>query len=132
MTNQIQRRPWPIWLDVYDRCMKSLFPIWLERRGGIVVYENQTMDSSHLGDRTYMPAKFYAQEDEVLHDAPPRIGDVPSRFQEKVDHITLEEFGGELDKALACFVKEDEAGRPTSKSSNTSPRTSGKLGRCHP
>jgi hypothetical protein len=83
----------------------KLFPTWLKERSGIIVYENRMLDSSHLGDTTYMPARFYAIGDTVLHDAPKRIGDVPSRFQEKVDHITLEEFGGELDKALACFTE---------------------------
>lgn len=98
-------RPWKISAGSYGQCMR-LFPTWLKERGGIVVYENHMMDSSHFGDRSFMPAKYYAQEDDQLHDAPDRIGDVPSRFQEKTDHITLKEFGGELLKALACFEEE--------------------------
>jgi len=96
-------RPWTVALENYGRCMKDLFPMWLKERGGIVVYENHMMDSSHFGDKSFMPARFIAAEDDQLHEAPPRIGDVPSRFQERVDTITLEEFAGELDKALACF-----------------------------
>lgn len=99
-------RPWKIRSDAYQRCMTDLFPLWLKERGGVVVYENHMMDSSHFGDRSFMPAKFCAQEDNQLHDAPKRIGDVPSRLQEKVDHIKLEEFASELNRALACFVEE--------------------------
>lgn len=98
-------RPWKIAPGSYLQCMEKLFPMWLRERGGIVVYENHTMDSSHFGDRSFMPAKFYTKDDE-LHDAPQRIGDVPSRMQERVDHITLKEFGGELNRVLACFVEE--------------------------
>lgn len=104
MANRYTDRPWGISKDYYDYCMK-LFPIWLRERKGVVVYQNRMMGSSRLGDTTFTPARFYAEGDTQLHDAPMRLGDVPSRLQEKVDHITLEEFGGELDKALACFCK---------------------------
>jgi len=102
-------RPWPVARDRYYGCTRSLFPLWLKERGGIVVYENHMLDSSHLGDRTFMPAKYVAEEDNQLHDAPEEYrpnGGVPSMRQQKVDHIKLEEFAGELDAALRCF-KED-------------------------
>jgi hypothetical protein len=98
-------RPWPIDKENYERCVKGLFPQWLKERGGVVVYENHMMDSSQRGVLAFMPARFVAT-DNLMHDAPPRIGDVPSRFQERVDTVRLEEFAGELDKALACFKEE--------------------------
>lgn len=101
-------RPWPIHQETWDRCME-LFPKWLEERGGIVVYENHVFDSSSFGDRSYMPARFIA-EDNQMHDAPAEHrpnGGVPSMRQQKVDHIKLEEFDGDLDKALACFEKDE-------------------------
>jgi len=103
-------RPWKIPARNYHACIEELFPKWLKEREGVIVYENHMMDSSHFGERSFMPARYYAKEDEQLHDAPPRIGDVPSRFQEKVDHITLKEFGGDLDKTLACFMEEPSSG----------------------
>jgi len=102
-------RPWKVSPEVYQRCMRQLFPVWLKERGGVVVYENHMMDSSHLGDRSFMPAKYIAEEDNQLHDAPQELrpnGGVPSMRQQRVDHITLEEFANELDKALACFVED--------------------------
>jgi len=103
-------RPWEINADVWDRCM-MFFPNWLEKRGGIVIYENQNFDSSHFGDRSYMPARFIAEEDDELHDAPAEhfpdhgIG-MPSLRQQKVDHITYEEFNNDgVALMVACFVK---------------------------
>jgi hypothetical protein len=92
-------------------CIYDLFPKWLKERGGIVVYENHMMDSSRLGDRTYMPARYVASEDNQLHDAPEEYrpnGGLPSLRQQKVDKVTLGEFGGDLEQALACFRKEEE------------------------
>jgi hypothetical protein len=102
-------RPWPVKADIAYGCLKSLFPMWLRERGGIVVYENHMLDSSHLGERTYMPARYLAEEDNQLHDAPEEYrpnGGLPSLRQQKVDHIKLEDFGGDIDKALACFKEE--------------------------
>ena len=105
------KRPWTVAPHNWDVCMKDLFPRWLTSRGGIVVYENHVLDSSCLGDKTFMPARFLAQEDDQLHDAPDQYrpnGGLPSQRQQKVDTITLEEFEGSTDKALSCFVKEPE------------------------
>lgn len=98
-------RPWPVDKDNWNQCTCVLFPKWLKERGGVVVYENHMMDSSQRGMLSFMPARYMA-EDNQLHDAPPRIGDVPSRFQEKVDHIKLEDFDGDVVQALTCFQGE--------------------------
>ena len=82
--------------------------MWLKDRGGIIVYENHMLDSSSLGDKTFMPARYLA-EDDKMHDAPeehrPNCG-LPSLRQQKVDHIKLEDFGS-IDEALSCFEKEE-------------------------
>ena len=101
-----REKRWVIDREIWQRCM-DLFPTWLRERGGIAVYENHMMDSSECGSTSFMPARFYAKEVEGLQDAPPRIGDVPSRFKERVDHIQLEEFGGDVQKCIDyCFVQE--------------------------
>lgn len=76
-----------------------------------MVYENHVLDSSHLGDKAFMPARYIAREDNQLHDAPEELrpeGGLPSLRQQKVDHVKLEEFDGDVSKALACFVKEEK------------------------
>ena len=104
-----KNRPWGIASENYDRCIQTLFPMWLRDRGGVVVYENHVMDSSRLGDKTFMPARFVA-EDNQMHDAPeehrPNSG-VPSMRQQKVDHIKLEDFAG-VEDALQCFAQDSE------------------------
>ena len=100
-------RPWSVAPENYGRCITDLFPKWLKERGGVVVYENHVMDSSCLGDRTFMPARFIAEDDQ-MHDAPKEHrpnGGVPSMRQQKVDHIKLEDFTG-VEEALKCFVQE--------------------------
>jgi len=102
-------RPWSVTSENWDRCINDLFPRWLKERGGIVVYENHMLDSSHLGDKSFMPARYLAEEDNQLHDAPDEHrpnGGLPSLRQQKVDTIRLEEFDGDIEKALACFIKE--------------------------
>lgn len=101
------KRPWSLSPETYERCIKDLFPKWLKERGGIVVYENHVFDSSSLGDKTFMPARFLA-EDNQMHDAPEEHrpnGGVPSMRQQKVDHIKLEDFPS-VEAALECFTKE--------------------------
>jgi len=105
------QRPWTIAAGSWNLCMK-VFPTWLIERQGIVVYQNQVMDSSHLGDKSFMPARFIAEEDDQMHDAPdeffPDGGGLPSLRQQKVDHITIEEFDGDAEALIeACFVKGD-------------------------
>lgn len=98
-------RPWSVDSDIWYGC-KELFYLWLKERGGIIVYENHMMDSSHLGETTFMPARYLAEEDNQLHDAPEEYrpnGGLPSLRQQKVDHIKLEDFDGSVDKALECF-----------------------------
>jgi hypothetical protein len=99
-------RPWPVRGDIWFGT-KETFHLWLKERGGIVVYENHMMDSSHLGETTYMPARYLAEEDNQLHDAPEEYrpnGGLPSLRQQRVDHIRLEEFGGDEDRLLReCF-----------------------------
>jgi hypothetical protein len=102
------QRPWGINPEQWNEELKSLFSTWLKDRGGIVVYENQMFDSSAFGSRSYVPARYYAEGSSVLHPAPQWIGDLPSERQHKVDHITLEEFDGDVERLLAeCFTEED-------------------------
>lgn len=106
----MNNRPWTIAPENWDKCIKSLFPKWLKERGGICVYQNQTLDSSRLGDKTFVPAR-YEGEDGRLHDAPDEYrphGGLPSLRQQKVDHIKLEDFEGDIQSALKCFVREEE------------------------
>lgn len=102
-------RPYPVDSEKWERCTLDLFPKWLEERGGIVVYECHMLDSSHLGSRTYMPARYEA-EDGQMHDAPDEHrpnGGLPSLRQQKIDHIKLEDFGGDVGRCIAeCFVLE--------------------------
>ena len=101
-------RPWSVASENWDTCINVLFPLWLKQRGGIVVYENHVLDSSHCGDKTFMPAKYKGEDDE-MHDAPDEYrpnGGLPSLRQQKVDHIKPEDFGS-LEKALECFIKEE-------------------------
>ena len=111
-------RPWSINPTSYDACMKDLFPRWLRERGGVVVYQNQMFDSSSFGDTTFLP-KRYLSTDNQIHEAseqyyPDSIG-LPSLRQQKVDHVTLEEFGGDVEKALSCFAKGQEQSQTTTK-----------------
>ena len=102
-------RPWSVNPENWDQCM-HLFPKWLEERNGIVVYENHVLDSSSLGDKSFMPARYVAEEDNQLHDAPEEHrpnGGLPSLRQQKVDHIKLDEFDGDMEKALACFMQDE-------------------------
>ncbi len=102
-------RPWSVDKENWDQCIKNLFPMWLRDRGGIVVYENHMLDSSSLGARSFMPARYLA-EDNQMHDAPEEYrpnGGLPSLRQQKVDHIILEDFNGDVDEALVCFAVEE-------------------------
>lgn len=104
-------RPWSVAPENWDLCINDLFPMWLRERGGIVVYENHMLDSSSMGDKTFLPARYIAEEDNQLHDAPDEHrphGGLPSLRQQKVDTVTLDEFDGDMDKALACFVWKEE------------------------
>lgn len=114
MTTTMDKRPWPVDDEVWAQCMK-LFPKWLKERGGIVVYENHVLDSSQRGHTTFMPMRYQAKDD-TWHDAPARIGDVPSRFEERVDTIMVEQFGGDMDRCLsACFKYMPPAPPPKAK-----------------
>jgi len=100
------KRPWSVNPENWDQCM-SLFPKWLKERNGVVVYENHMLDSSHLGDKSFMPARFIAEDNE-MHDAPDEHrphGGLPSLRQQKVDHIKLEDFES-VEDALKCFVRD--------------------------
>lgn len=98
-------RPWKVAPENVIRC-RELFPKWLRERGGIAVYENHVLDSSHLGDVTYLPLRYQAENDQWV-DAPADEwrphGGLPSLRQQRVDTIKLEEFGGDVERALACF-----------------------------
>ena len=101
-------RPYPIDRNKWVGCTENLFPVWLRERGGIVVYENHMMDGSHMGEQTFMPARYIAAEDNQLHDAPEEYrpnGGLPSQRQQKIDHIKLEDFGGSIEAALECFIR---------------------------
>ena len=90
----LDRRPWMVHFEVADQC-RALFPKWLMERGGIIVYENHMMDSSHLGETTFMPSKFVAEEDDKLHWAPLENrpdGGLPSLRQQQVDLVELSDY----------------------------------------
>jgi hypothetical protein len=98
-------RPWEIDDLIWDDSVPLLMK-WLKERGGIVVYENHVLDSSQMGATSFLPSRYIAQDDNKMHDAPPRIGDVPSRFQERVDHVKVEDFGNDVDRAIkGCFTR---------------------------
>lgn len=93
------QRPWTVAYEVANQCL-DLFPRWLRDRGGIVVYQNQAFDSSHFGEVSFMPLRFVAEEDGKLHDAPEWRGDLPSQRQQRVDTITPEQYGGDVERAI--------------------------------
>jgi len=62
------RRPWEVNPENVEQ-VRRLFPKWLKERHGIVVYECVAMDSSALGNRSFMPRMFEAQDDK-FHPAP--------------------------------------------------------------
>jgi len=106
-------RPWEVNPENWRRCIfdPGLFPKWLRERGGIVVYENQLLDSSSMGNKTFMPAKFYAEGHVELQDAPEQFSPDGncSTIQVKVDHITVDEYGGDLDLIIGnCFRRGDD------------------------
>jgi len=108
----MSKRPWSVYKDSWIPALE-LFSTWLKERGGIVIYENHVMDSSHFGSTAYMPAQYIADEDGELHDAPDEYrpnGGLPSMRQQKVDTITLAEFDGDMNKALECFAKKESDG----------------------
>ena len=110
----MSERPWTVAPENWDACNSELFPRWLKERGGVVVYENHMMDSSYMGDKTFLPARYIATDGQSV-EAPdewrPEDG-LPSLRQQKVDHIKLEDFEG-VDDALRCFVKDTpEGSRP--------------------
>lgn len=106
-----KRRPWAVSTEAFSQ-IQSLAQKWLKERDGIIVYENHMMDSSHLGETSFMPARFIAEEDDAMHDAPMQRrpnGGLPSLRQEAVDHITAEQYGGDPAKALnAAFAEETD------------------------
>lgn len=105
------RRPWTVHHEAAETCQHR-FPMWLVERGGIVVYENHMMDSSGLGDQTFMPVKYIAQEDDKMHWAPLEHrpdGGLPSRRQQQVDLIELADFPDTPPAAIIgkCFLFEE-------------------------
>ena len=50
----VERRPWEVNPENVEQ-VRRLFPKWLKERHGIVVYECPAMDSSAMGNKTYMP-----------------------------------------------------------------------------
>lgn len=104
-----KRRPWTVSEEAFHT-LQGLAQKWLKERGGIVVYENHMMDSSRLGETSFMPARFIAEEDDAMHDAPKQRrpdGGLPSCRQEAVDHITAEQYDGDPVRAFdEAFVKE--------------------------
>lgn len=108
MSMNKDRRPWSIDNSQLP-IVRILFPKWLRERGGIIVYENHNFDSSAFGDRSYTPAMVIFAGETEPRPAPNRLGDVPSRFQYRVDHVTLEEFDGDVETALCtCFSPANE------------------------
>jgi len=102
MRKAADRRPWRVSAESAEQC-KRLFPLWLKERGGIVVYQNCMFDSSHIGDQSFMPARFIAEEDNQMHDAPDELrpnGGLPSLRQQQQDHIEMSEYGNDIERAL--------------------------------
>jgi len=111
-----ERRPWSVFGETFET-LQGLAQKWLKERGGIIVYENHMMDSSRLGDTTFMPARLIAEEDDQLHDAPMEHrpnGGLPSCRQQAVDHITLEQYDGDPVRAFnEAFVRTWATWTPT-------------------
>jgi hypothetical protein len=112
------RRPWTVHHP--ESALKDRFIMWLQERGGIVVYENQMLDSSARGDQTFMPVRFVASEDDLLHWAPMEHrpdGGLPSRRQQQVDVISLEDFPDTTPASVVgmCFKFEEPAPVPAGK-----------------
>ena len=63
----------------YRLVMQRMFPWWLKERGGIIVVNNREMYPADLG----------------------------CVYEEEVDHIKLEDFGGDVDAAMECFEVEE-------------------------
>lgn len=107
----LDRRPWIVHREAAATC-KVLFPKWLREREGIIVYQNQTLDSSHLGETAYMPARFIAQEDDHLHWAPLENrpnGGLPSLRQQQVDLIVLADYAtADVDGVIAKAFRFEE------------------------
>lgn len=96
----LSSRPYPT-----DPTNLPRFRMWLTERGGVVVYENHMFDSSHFGDRSFMPARYIAEDDQ-MHDAPEERrpnGGLPSLRQQKIDHIKAEDFDSVDECLVACF-----------------------------
>ena len=83
---------------------KNLVRKWLLERGGVVLYMNVDFCSSNFGACSFLPANFIAQEDDQMHPAPSRLGDVPSRFKYPQDFICLEQYGGDIERTLGVFT----------------------------
>jgi hypothetical protein len=110
------RRPWKVFFDAVET-LNGRLPMWLVERGGIVVYENHMMDSSHRGEQTFMPVRFLASEDNALHWAPLEHrpdGGLPSLRQEQVDLIELSDFPDTTPAAIIgkCFMFEEAPPKP--------------------
>ncbi len=101
------RRPWMVRPEHYQHCISVLFPTWLRERGGIAVYENVNFSSSFFGTISFIPMRYIAK-DERFHDAPMRIGELPSVMQERADVIKLDDYDGDLVRALAEAFAEGE------------------------
>jgi hypothetical protein len=99
-----ERRPWKFFIEVLEQ-LQRLGPMWLKERGGIVVYENCYIGSINGGHLTCIPARFLAEEDNAMHDAPMEyrpFDGVPSKREQAVDYITLEQYDGDAEKAMAA------------------------------
>jgi len=91
----LDRRPWKVG-NIAAEKLKPLLPTWLAERGGVIVYENHTLDSSDMWNTMFLPRK-YLMEGDVLTDAPTVRwqGGLPSRWKEQVDFIELSEYDPE-------------------------------------
>jgi hypothetical protein len=68
VTKQEKRRPWEVNPENVE-LVRRLFPMWMDKRHGIVVYECPAMDSSAMGNKTFMPYMFEAEDDQ-FHPCP--------------------------------------------------------------
>lgn len=115
---QAVRRPWTAHFSESE--LKDRFLMWLQERGGIVVYENHMLDSSARGDQTFMPVQFLCNEKPGLQWAPREYcphGGLPSRRQQQVDLIELADFPDTTPAAVVgkCFKFEEPQPEPKRK-----------------
>lgn len=99
------RRPWVFEVQNVQQVMEMVEK-WLKERGGVVIYENITLDSSHMGERNMIPAIFESEKEGFVCAPTPRWnkdGNFSTEMQQ-VDFIHVDQFEGKkMQKAMENF-----------------------------